>query len=135
MKLTAEKVEEIFEKCLFQEGEDTSKHVLAKGLVVNVGFHPGRLEASKNEIVELLDELPDSFKESGGGGMSFLAACDDKHGNQWTGEHRTMEQLFLLGIGIGKVVSPLPRDMWGILPGGVPYYTIKTETPATLVVV
>ena len=58
-----------------------------------------------------------------GGGWSFLQACVDKNGNHW-GEHSNMEELFCLGIAIGKVESLLPRDMWKVLPGGVPYYVI-----------
>ncbi len=73
----------------------------------------------------MLDELPDSFKKSGGGGMSFQNACVDKQGNQWTDFHQRMEQLFQLGIGIGKVELLMPREMWAMLPGGMPYYAIN----------
>jgi hypothetical protein len=73
----------------------------------------------------MLAELPDMFKESGGGGWSFLNACDDRHGNQWTGLHQRMEQLFQLGIGIDKVECQLPREVWPALPGGMPYYIVK----------
>ena len=100
-------------------------HYVAEGITLSVGFHPERLDSHEKEIVALLDELPDVFKTSTGGGMSFLQACNDKHGNQWTGLHQRMEQLFLLGIGIGKVKLCLPRDMWAMLPGGMPYYTIN----------
>ncbi len=123
-KLDPQRVEAIFLDCLFKEGEDTSKHIKAEGVIRNVGFHPERLENHKAEIVAMLEELPDEFKESGGGGMSFLNACNDKHGNQWTGLHLRMEQLFQLGVGIGKAKSLMPREMWGALPGGMPYYVV-----------
>jgi hypothetical protein len=122
--LNGEKVRSVFMDCLFQEGEDSSKHIRADGVVTNVGFHPGRLEQHRAEIVEMLDELPDQFKESSGGGWSFLQACDDKHGNQWTDFHQRMEQLFQLGIGINRVKCLLPRELWKALPGGMPYYVI-----------
>ena len=122
--LNAEQVNAVFMDCLFRDGEDTSKHVKAEGIVSIVGFHPARLENHKVEIVAMLAELPEQFQEKSGGGWSFLNACDDKHGNQWTGLHQTMEQLFQLGIGIGKVKSLMPREMWGALPGGMPYYII-----------
>ena len=35
-----------------------------------------------------------------------------------------MEELFCLGIAIGRVECLIPREMWKILPGGVPYYVI-----------
>jgi len=123
------KVEEIFFDCLFKDREDTSKHVPVEGIVSNFGFHPERLKSHIEEIVALLNELPDAFKESSGGGWSFLKACNDRHGNQWTGFHQRMEQLFSLGLGIGKVVCLLPRDLWSALPGGMPYYMIRDKTP------
>jgi hypothetical protein len=122
--LDPERVNAVFVDCLFKEGEDTSKHVKAGDIVRNVRFHPERLESHRAEIVAMLDELPDEFKESGGGGMSLLNACNDKHGNQWTGFHQRMEQLFQLGIAIGKAKCLLPREMWKALPGGMPYYII-----------
>ena len=123
--LSPERVESIFLDCLFKDGEDTSKHVKAEGITRNVGFHPERLAGHKAEISALLDELPDEFKKSGGGAMSFLNACNDKHGNQWTGLHIRMEQLFQLGAGIGKVESLMPRSLWTALPGGMPYYVVN----------
>ena len=57
--------------------------------------------------------------------MSFLDACMDKHGNQWTDFHQTMEQLVQLGIAIGEVEYCLPRDLWSALPGGVPFLVVK----------
>jgi len=123
--LNADRVGKIFLDCLFKDGEDTSSHVKAEGITNTVGFNPDRLNSHKAEIEAMLDELPNEFKKSGGGGMSFLDACIDKHGNQWTGFHQTMEQLLQLGIAIGKVECLLPSEMWGILPGGMPYYVVN----------
>jgi hypothetical protein len=125
--LSTKRVESIFMDCLFRDGEDTSNHVKAEGITTSVGFHPERLKSHEEEIVEMLGELPDTFKKSGGGGMSFLNACYDKHENQWTSYHRTMEQLFQLGIASGKVELLMPRAMWGALPGGMPYYVVLDQ--------
>jgi hypothetical protein len=122
--LNEEHVNRVFMDCLFRDGEDTRQYIKAEGIVRNVGFHPERLEGRRAEIVAMLDELPEQFHEKSGGGWSFLNACNDKHGNQWTGLHQTMEQLFQLGIAIGKVKSLMPREMWEALPGGVPYYVV-----------
>ena len=35
-----------------------------------------------------------------------------------------MEQLFVLGMGLGLVKYGLPRSMWNVLPGGMPYISI-----------
>jgi len=126
--LNATRVKEIFLACLFKNEEDKSKYVPAAGITTtNVGFHPGRIEEHKAEIANMLNELPDEFKESGGGGMSFLNACMDRHGNQWTGFHQTMEQLFLLGLATGKVTCLLPRESWPALYGGMPYYAVNND--------
>lgn len=124
-KLTSKDVEGIFQDCLFREGEDTSKHIRAEGIRTNVGFHPSRLEGHREKIEEMLAELPNEFQQSGGGGWSFLNACNDKDGKQWTGLHQVMEQLVLLGIGIGKVKFQIPREMWKAFPGGMPYFVIS----------
>ncbi|MGH7218165.1 MAG: hypothetical protein ACREGE_01835 [Candidatus Microsaccharimonas sp.] len=124
--LTPDRVEAIFIDCLYKEGEDTSGHIAAEGIVRTVGFKPERIEEHRQEIHDLLAELPDTFKESSGqGGWSFLEACVDRHGNQWTGMHLTMEQLVQLGIAIKEVEYLMPREMWGMLPGGMPYFTVK----------
>lgn len=122
--LTSEKVEKIFLDCLFKDGEDMSNYIEAAGITNSVGFHPGRIDSHKKEIEAMLSELPNEFKASGGGGMSFLNACNDKHGNQWADLHVHMEQLFQLGIAIGKAKCLLPRELWQALPGGMPYYVI-----------
>ncbi len=124
--LSAEAVNAIFQDCLFKNDEDASNHIKAEGIVHNAEFHPDRLNSNKDVIEAMLDELPNEFKESGGGGWSFLNACNDKHGNQWTGLHLAMEQLILLGIAIDKVKCLIPREMWKALPGGMPYYIIKS---------
>lgn len=129
MKLKAERVGEIVRGCLFTDEEvaevapEQPECVKVEGIMATLGFHPGRLQEHKDEIVELLDELPDEFKEGTGGGMSFLNACMDKHGNHWA-EHPSMDNLFMLGIGIRRVMYCMPRDMWKVFPGGMPYIVI-----------
>ena len=123
--LTSQRVEVVFMVCRFKDGEDISNCIVAEGIVNAVEFHLGRIEEYRQKIHDMLAELPDEFKTSGGGGYSFLNACVDKHGNQWTGLHRTVEQLVQLGIAIGEVEYFLPRDRWSIFPGGMPYFTVK----------
>ena len=127
MKLTSKKVKEIFLDSLYREDEnDHSNAILVNGITKKIGFHPERLNQHKVEIEELLDELDEKFKNSVGGGYSFLCANIDKHGNHW-GEHINMEELFLLGIGIGKVRYLFPREFWKALPGSLPYLVIDDK--------
>lgn len=131
MRLTAESVEQVFLDCLFRDdelvdGKPEIEPIKAEGIIQNLGFHPVRLHDHKKRIIELLMELPQEFFQNGGGGWSFLNACIDKQGNHW-GEHRNIEQLFCLGIGLDLVKFTLPRDMWNVLPGGMPYVTILMD--------
>ena len=123
--LRAERVEELFMYCLSGTDDDPSECVTINGIVTTVKFNTTRLRVSKCEIEALLEQLPEDFQRSKGGGMSFLKACVDKHGNQWVDFHLTMEKLFQLGIAIGKVKSAFPRELWSALPGGMPYYVVN----------
>jgi hypothetical protein len=124
LELNAENVDEIFLKCLFKDGEDTSNHVLAEAVMLKVGFHPQRLEENRSKIEELLSQLPDNFKEGKGGGWSFLNAIETAEGVQWAG-HPDVDKLLALGIGVGKATILLPRELWSVFPGGLPYFGVK----------
>ena len=119
--LNGNTVESLFFGSMFQPGEDTSKAVKVPGIRVNVGFHPDRLEANREAVEALIEELPDEFRTSGGGGWSFLNLCTTKTGELWTGQQNIAEQLYLLAAGLGKARFLLPREIWPAMPGGVPY--------------
>lgn len=77
MKLNPMTVESIFKDCLFADSEivdgtPIGEYTKVEGISMKVGFHAGRLNSHKQEIIELLDELPDAFKEEvGGAGLFF----------------------------------------------------------------
>lgn len=119
--LSAERVEAVFMDSLIKSDEDKSQQLVIEGITTKVGFHPNRLASHREEIEVMLNELPEGFKK----GWSFVMACDDKYGNQWTGFHLRMEQLFQLGLGIEKVELLTPREMWPVLPYGLPYYLVR----------
>lgn len=126
MKLTSTKVEEIFVDCLYKKNQPKDNMVIVEGVAHKFGFNPRQLSLHKQEIIDLLAELPDTFYEGSGGGWSFLQACEDKHGNHW-GEHFSMEKLFCLGVGINRVKELFPKELRTFMPGGVPYYVIFNE--------
>jgi hypothetical protein len=123
-KLNANLVNKIFMTCLYDDVNDTSTFIEVEGIFSNVRLNSTFLEEYKEKIQEMLKDLPNEFQENYGGGMSFLNACNDKEGNQWTGFHQTMEQLFQLGMAIEKVKCLFPREFWNVLPGGMPYYVV-----------
>lgn len=100
--------------------------VEADAIVRRMGFDKVRVEQHRSQVAELLMELPEEFMISKGGGMSFLNACMDRHGNHW-GEHINMGVLFALGQAAGLAKCLMPREMWSVLPGGMPYYGVADE--------
>jgi len=96
------------------------------GIVTTFGFSSEAIAANRSEIKALLDKMPIQFHKNGGGGWSFLNLCMDRNGDQW-GEHTHMEALCCLGIAAGFAHWMMPREMWPMLPGGVPYVGFDTE--------
>ena len=130
--LTSDAVSRVFMDCLHQDAELPSDGsvppgaVIAQGVVTSIGFHRGRLMTHRKEVHDLLIELSPVFMVESGGGWSFLNACMDKHERQW-GEHRNVEQLLLLGLACGYVTYCLPKEMWPMFPGGMPYFTVNLQ--------
>jgi hypothetical protein len=125
-----EEVEAALVDCLYRpeeiDGDNVPDGVVAvEGITSKYGFHPERLEGHRTQVAGWLSLLPKQFREEEGGGWSFLNACNQEGGTQWTGLHQRMEQLFCLGMGLGLVECQLPREVWPSLPGGVPYYAIR----------
>lgn len=124
MKLSSQNVRKIYLDCLFEnekffKAEDA---ITVDGLAGKVTFCKEKVEGHKTEIEEMLMQLPKQFKKSMGG-ASFLLACNTESGNQW-GEHVDMNYLMCLGLSINKVSYLLPREMWRIYPGGMPFIII-----------
>ena len=114
-------VTETLKKCFFEEGEDTSNFVKVEGISYIFGFHPERLEEQREIVTVLLAELPEEFKK----GYSFLYLCKNKNGELWTDSQAVCEQLVVMAIGLDLMEYCLPREMWFILHGGVPYLIVK----------
>ena len=126
MELTSKNVEKVFKDCLFLDDENHDNYIKAEGITLSVGFHPERLKSYREDVRTMLQCLPIEFQRTpeGEGGWSFLNACNDKDGKQWTGEQKIMEQLFLLGISLNLAQWLMPKEMWSALPGGVPYVVV-----------
>ncbi len=127
--IDSQQVNKTFQSCLFKENELNGKDIpenaiLVEGIVNKFGFHKERLESTRLLVIEWLKQLPHQFHKNSGGGWSFLNACNLENGEQWTGLHRDMEQLFCLGIGLSLVKCQFSREIWSALPGSMPYYVI-----------
>lgn len=123
--LTSQSIDDIMRKCLFADDEAMDDVVKIEGIINNYAFHRARIKENADAIGEMLGELPDGFQSQKGSGLSFLNACIDRHGNQWTDSHRQRERLFALGIAAGKARWVFRRELWNTLPGGLPYVSVN----------
>lgn len=115
------KITSLIQKCAFNPDNDVTIGVkTVEGVDKDYAFDPTRLKECEHEIIEQLEGLPDNFKK----GWSFLEACMNREGVQW-GEQANVEELMVLGIALDKVKYCLPRDVWYMLPGGMPYFEVS----------
>lgn len=133
MKISAAIVEQMLKDSLYRseeipaDGKPPADAVVVEGLVRNFGFHPVRLRAKRAALVELIREIHPNFlsvSEGGGGGWTFLNLPFDRDNGQW-GEQINAESLLVRCVGNG-LARMWPREMWDVLPGGVPYCEFST---------
>jgi hypothetical protein len=120
--LDEQRVNAIFLDCLFKDGESRDIYIYGEAVIFQAGFHPDRLYGYFDEILEMLNELPDTFRTPPGD--SFLRMCLDRRGKLWTGDHKIVDQLCALGSAIGAIAYTFPKEKWELLPGGVPVVAI-----------
>ena len=125
MLLEAEKVSAMFKDCLYGQeeiidGKPNVEPIIVDGVKARFGLHPDRVSKYKVEIGEMTRELPIEFDE----GWSFLNLGHKRNGEQWTGFHQRMEEFLVLGIATGNMEYNAPKEMWGSLPGQVPYVKV-----------
>lgn len=123
--LDSQEIYAVFTACLYlpeevPNGVPIVPPIRVEGILHDFGLHPDRVKAFEEKIKSWIKDIPVSFLKGAGGGYSFLNLCEDRKGNQW-GQHQNMEQLFVLCSAIGKAGFNMKRDMWNILPGGMPY--------------
>lgn len=97
--------------------------LVVEGVMNTFVFNPTRIEPYREEVKSMLSQLSDEFMKSKGGGMSLMRMVADKNDNLY-GEQRTADLLYVLGKALGYANWLLPREMWGALPGHMPYIVI-----------
>ena len=124
-----ERVGTLLAYCLFRQEEIGGDRkpiggiepIVVNGLRLELGLHPRRVEECRDEVKDMLIEFPLEFFKGTGDGMSFLNLCDTKDGRQWTDLHQRMEELVCLGMACGYASFTTDKELWRILPGGMPY--------------
>ena len=114
-----DEVQEIL-RAVLTESETDANAKAVEGVVYIYAINATRLEAYRDRVKELIEEMDQRFKKDYGGGWSFLNLPVDKHGKQW-GEQMDAEQLFVLAKALDLADFVLPREMWPSMPGAVPY--------------
>ncbi len=126
-KITAQNMakltEDALEYCLFKEGDNSKSRLEVEGIAHNYVFDSSRLEEKRELIMDIINELPEEFKE----GSSFLNLCMNRYGQQWYDFQMTGEDLVVMAIGLGLMRYYFPKPFWNILPGGVPYIIVTTD--------
>jgi len=123
----------LFDSVFKQEEIVDGKLAVQEDMIIKVDaivsgfwFHKERLEKHRATIVEILKIMPTTFHKSTGGGWSFLNLSMDKYGDQW-GEHVHAQNLYALAAGLGLASFTMPREMWEVFPGKMPYVVFDIE--------
>ncbi len=135
MDLTAGNVQTLIKHCLpldvteeqkakLESGEEIDGLKPVRGVVGGFCFVKTKLEEKREDVRSMLSKLPKDFHKDKGGGWTFLNACMTASGEQW-GDHRNIEELLCLGIGLGLAEFQLPREAWKALPDGMPYFSVS----------
>lgn len=119
--LTSKNVNKIFTVCSDNSHEE---QMFVEGVKIKTVFSPAKIKENHDKIRDMLECLDDNFFVGKGGGWSFLNMCVDKHGKLWTGDHMQCDKLICLGLAANLLQFTLPRDVWCVLPGEVPYITV-----------
>lgn len=128
-RLSAQRVEQLLGECMAEPGERETTRVVP-GITGSFAVDLTKINKAKPEIANMLLQLSDAFMtgKGMGGGYSFLQACEDRQGRQWADFHRSMEALFVLGMGADLADCLAPRELWSALPGGMPYYSVRQDS-------
>jgi hypothetical protein len=110
-------------------GPDYENPLIVEGITAKFGFNREVLESYREDVITIMREMPPVFFEGVGGGQSFLNLCVTRENRPW-GEHRDMERLMVLGMGLDLIECVFARPMWGLLPGNMPYLSFKIEPVA-----
>jgi len=117
----SEIVRKAFEDSLYKQGDNMDTAVSVEGLVHTYMFNPERLKEMRASISEVVAMLPERFHA----GDTFLNLCKTQNDELWTGDQTVCEQLVVMAIGLGLMEYCFSREVWRMLPGGVPYIIVR----------
>ncbi len=108
----SDKVDRIFGDCCFydselENGEPIVPYVLTDSVMAGVVFNAARLNEHRDEIAELIDNLPEF-----GDGINFTELSRNRMGRVWANSFVNIDQLLALGIASGFLDFTVPKELW-----------------------
>lgn len=128
--LTSERVRTVYERCFRPEAEYSAARInraQVEAWMLRHTFSVPQLGRSREEIIRMLLCLQSGFRVDEKGGGSVGAATIREDGSFWTGDMSDVEKLVSLGVAVGLVSFPAPREKWSRLPGGLPYICVEIK--------
>ena len=127
-ELTAQNVHDLMLSCLYPTGTEHefvfSHGLRVEGVMNTVYFDPARIEAEKETIKGLLDQLLPDFRPGRGAGGHFLSLPLREADREIWGQHEDAERLMMLALAAGWMRYALPRVMW-TESAGVPVLAVS----------
>lgn len=122
MELTSANVDALVEDVL---EENILSPDLRRVRMINhaFGLNMAKLEEHRQDISDMLSQLPKTFFPAGGG-QSFTEACFRDDGVRWTESRVRREVLLSMGVALNMVQIMLPRSMCAFCPEDDPYILV-----------
>ena len=124
LALNDEAVNAIFQGCTVQKGDDPFTTSPVQHITHEVArFSQHRLDGHREDIHQLVNQLPDLFRKAGGGSYAYSQL--NRLGHRWTKFEPIQERLVQLGFAIGEIEFVHPRKYWPALYQGRPLLFVK----------
>jgi hypothetical protein len=124
--LTADRVHHVYGACWRAEGTRNSlQRIEVVGWLLRHTFSIKKLHGYREEIIRMLLSLPAGFRSDVGEGGSVGNMIERGDGVIWSVDMADIEKLVALGIASGLMNFCAPREVWHMLPGGLPYVRVE----------
>lgn len=125
LKITDDKVDDLFKYCLLREdefnaGKPSVESVFCEGIKYDCFFSVDRVYEKQSDISSMINSIKGIDRGISVGEMGVLK--DDR---VWTTSIDTLEKVMVLGLGTGDLVVPFSRSLDSALTGKVPYVIKK----------
>ncbi len=119
-ELSSERVNELYTACLINEedffmGELMCDFAVGEGIGGLSFFSVERLDEYREDINQCIMMMPGLNR-----GNSCVKLLKDKNDDKWTDDIEDLDKLIKLGVALGVLYLPVPREEWHNMPKGLP---------------